>query len=148
MARTEVVGLKEVRKALRDIDPELVKAFKTEFKKVGEEVADDIRPTVPVSDGKRRKGRRVPGGTARKSYKATQAGATTYVQMGSNTSAKYVPWLDFGGTLEPVGNRNNTIRRPFIKEGRYLYPGIARNDKNITEAAGKAFDWAKRKAKL
>lgn len=148
MARTEVKGLKEVRKALRDMDPELVKAFKQEFRKVGEDVADDIRPTVPISDGKRRNGRRVAGGAARKSYKSTQSGTTTYVQMGSNTTAKYVPWLDFGGTLGPTGGRRNTQTRPFIKEGRYLYPGIARNDKNITEAAGKAFDWARRKAKL
>ena len=148
MARTEVKGLNEVRKALRQMDPELVKEFKTQFKAVGEEVAADIRPNVPVSDGKRINGRRVAGGRAKKSYKATQAGTTTFVQMGSNTTAKYVPWLDFGGTLEPTGNRRNTQVRPFIKEGRYLYPGIAENSENITKAAGKAFDNAKRKAKL
>jgi hypothetical protein len=131
-----VEGLAELRRALKDIGGlPLQKNLRAKFLKVGEEIAADAREHVPV--GPKKKNR--PGGQARASVKAGVSGNNAYVQEGKK-SVPYMGWLDFGGVLKPTGKRKNTIKRPRIKGGRYLYPAIGRKRDRITEAAQQALE--------
>lgn len=123
-----VEGMAEWRKALGQIDKQLQKDFRTRIKAVADEVAADARQRVPVKSGR-----------ARRSVKAGVSGNRAYIQEGGN-AAPYSRWLDFGGVLKPTGGRKNTIIRPVIKGGRYLYPAINANEDRIRRGAEKAFE--------
>ena len=41
----------------------------------------------------------------------------------------YYPWLDFGGRV----GKGKSVRRPFNKGGRYIYPGYAKNRPEVEE---------------
>lgn len=125
-----VEGLAELRKALGDIGGKpLQKHFRTRMLHVGETVvAPAVRAKMPVKTGR-----------ARASVKAGVSGNKAYVQEGKAT-VPYLGWLDFGGTLKPVGGRKNTIVRARPKGGRYLYPTIREKQGQIVDAAAGAFD--------
>lgn len=78
-------------------------------------------------------------GKAAGSVKAGVSGNNAYVQTGKKT-VPYAAWLDFGGTLKPVGGRKNTIQRPRIQGGRYLYPAIEQMRPQTEREAHEAFD--------
>lgn len=123
-----VDGLAELRKSLGQIDKTLPKHLRTRLKAVADEVADVSRSRVPVKTGR-----------ARASVKSGVSGNRAYVQEGKAT-VPYMGWLDFGGTLKPVGRRKNTIVRARPRGGRFLYPVIAQMQPQITAGAEKAFE--------
>lgn len=123
-----VEGLAELRKALGQIDKQLPKDLRKRLKVVADEVADDARRRVPVKTGR-----------ARASVKSGVSGNRAYVQEGKAEVA-YMGWLDFGGTLKPVGGRKNTIVRARPKGGRFLYPAVAAKKDRIVEGATQAFE--------
>lgn len=124
-----VEGLAELRRALKQIGgAPLQKNLRARFVKVGEEVAADARSRMPEKSGK-----------AKGSVKAGVSGNNAYVKGGQKT-VPYFGWLDFGGTLKPVGERRNTIKRARVKGGRYLYPAIGRKRGRIVEAAVQALE--------
>lgn len=129
-----VSNLAEVRKYLRKIHPDLVPILRDDLK------AAIIQNTLPAIL------RKVPSKSnrARFTVKARSGGNTLYVLAGGKSSAApYFGWLDFGGTLKNRGpGRNQTIVRPIIKRGRYVYPGILETQNRLVEAAGKAVDKA------
>lgn len=123
-----VEGLRELRKALGQIDKDLPKQLRKRFKAIGDEVAADARRTMPVDTGK-----------ARASVRSGVSGNNAYVQIGKKT-VPYAAWLDFGGVLKPTGRRRNRIVRQRRPRGRYLYPAIDRKRDDITAAAVQAFE--------
>jgi hypothetical protein len=129
-----VSNLAEVRKYLRKIHPDLVPVLREDLKSA------IILNTLPAIM------RRVPkiSGYAQFTLKARSGGNTLYVLAGGTSSvAPYFGWLDFGGSLRNRGpGRNQTIVRPIIKKGRYVYPGILETQNRLVEAAGKAVDKA------
>lgn len=129
-----VSNLAEVRKYLRKIHPDLVPVLREDLK------AAIIQNTLPAIM------RKVPkkSGYAQFTINARAGGNTLYVQAGGKSSvAPYFGWLDFGGTLKGLGRgRNQTITRPIIKRGRYIYPGILETQQRLVEAAGQAVDKA------
>ncbi len=129
-----VSNLAEVRKYLRKIHPDLVPVLREDLK------AAIIQNTLPAIM------RKVPkkSGYAQFTIKARSGGNTLYVLAGGKSSvAPYFGWLDFGGTLKGLGRgRNQTISRPIIKRGRYVYPGILETQQRLVEAAGQAVDKA------
>ena len=129
-----VSNLAEVRKYLRKIHPDLVPILRDDLKTA------IIQNTLPAIL------RKIPSKSnrARFTVKARSGGNTLYVLAGGNSSAApYFGWLDFGGTLKNRGpGRNQTIVRPIIKRGRYVYPGILETQNRLVEAAGKAVDKA------
>lgn len=127
-AQVSVEGLAELRRALGQIDRGLQKNLRGRLKVVGDKVAADARSQVPVKTGK-----------ARASVKSGVSGNNAYVQEGSR-AAPYARWLDFGGVLKPTGRRRNTIVRPVVRGGRYLYPAIRRNQSMIAVEAARAFE--------
>jgi len=73
--------------------------------KAADVVIDHAVPLVP-----RRTGR------AASSLRARSTRTQSRVAGGS-ARAPYYPWLDFGGRV----GRRHAVRRPFLKDGRYLY---------------------------
>ena len=129
-----VTGLRKLSRALKQIDPELQKAFKGDMKVVAERVASRVRARVPRRSG--RAASSVKGGADMKS---------AYVQGGKKT-VPYYGWLEFGGTLRPTGGRRNEIHRPVDRDGRYLWPTVTESRDESLKAAAEAADKAARDA--
>jgi hypothetical protein len=132
-----VTNLAEVRKYLSKLHPDLVPVLRNELKSaVSAIVVPNIKTRIP-----RRTGR------AQDSIRAVSKG-NSIVIVGGKTSVPYFGWLDFGGELKGRGQaKNQTIRRPFLKKGRYVYPGIAATEPQMVQAAGRAVDKILQQAK-
>lgn len=110
----KIDGLRQFQKALKDVDKGFPKQLRLILNEAVNEVIDYARPEIPVKTGR-----------ARASLKARSNQRSARVAVGG-TKAPYYPWLDFGGEGR---RRHKPPARPFIKKGRYLYPGLdARRD--------------------
>lgn len=125
-----VQNLGEVRKYLRKLHPDLVPVLRNDLKSaVTAIVIPNIRQRVPKRTGR-----------AQGNIRAVSKGNSIVIVAGTGKVA-YFGWLDFGGELKNRGRgRNQTISRPFLKKGRYVYPGIAATEPRIVQAAGQAVD--------
>lgn len=128
------VTFRRFSQMLAAIEPNLQKELAGELKDVAETVAVRVRARMPSRTGR-----------ARSSVKSGANRTGAYVQEGRK-AVPYVPWLDFGGVLKPVGGRHNTIRRDRVKGGRYLYPEINRQQDEVERGAQDAVQSALRKA--
>lgn len=116
--RVEIEGLKDIQKRLRDLDPALAKELKDVNLSVADMVADIARAKVPHDSG-----------DARATVKAKGQQRYAYIRAGGR-KAPYYPWLDFGGKV----GRERSVVRPFLGEGRYIYPTVAQQrDKIVKE---------------
>lgn len=113
----KIEGLKEFSRALRKVDSNLPKALRISNNEAVDVVIDWARPKVPVRSG-----------NAVKSMKAKSTRTSARAAIGSS-AAPYAPWLDFGGRV----GINKSVQRPFLKEGRYLYPGLHANRAKVME---------------
>lgn len=105
----KITGLKEFSRGLRKMDKDLPKGLRLAANTAANVVVDAAKPKVPLGPGK--------GGHARTSIKAASTRTAARVSAGG-TKFSYYPWLDFGGAV----GRNNSVKRPFLKSGRYIYP--------------------------
>lgn len=103
-----VEGLRALARSLRAVDRNLPKAMRLAANEAADVVVVEARRDVP-----RRTGR------AAASIKAQSTRTAARVVSGGNR-APYMPWLDYGGRV----GRNDTARRPFIADGRYVYPAF------------------------
>lgn len=106
-----VEGLAQLNKALRGIDRDAPKGLRIAFNTVADHVAGKIRAEVPVATG-----------AARRSVRAASTRTSARIRVGG-TKAPYFPWLDFGGKGKLPGR---PAPRPYIPEGRYVFPTLAR----------------------
>lgn len=113
----QVRGLRELRAALRDVDKTLGPELRKGLNEVAEVVLDTARPLVPTRSGK-----------ARASLKAGSTEKAVQIKAGG-TKAPYWGWLDFGGKV----GRSKSVRRPFITEGRFIYPSLRKRRDDIEE---------------
>jgi len=104
-----LVGLREFKGALRQVDSTMPAALKAGFTDIAENVAGAIRSKVPTRSG------RAAGSV--KARGSQRGGAIAF----GGTAAPHYPWLDFGGSTHRSGGG---VNRPFIGEGRYVYPTI------------------------
>jgi hypothetical protein len=136
----KVVGLRELRRDLKKIDPQLQKQLSNVTKKAAARVVEDTKSRVPVVDG-----------TARKSIRATSSGARAFI-VGGKKSVPYFGWLDFGSRTPRSGLRRTTgpwhLSGKGPKGGRYIYPAIAKNLTSFQKDLAKAIKEVKRKAGL
>ena len=120
----EVEGLKEVRKAIRDLgDKDAKKALRLANKAAAEVVAAAAREKVPVRTGK-----------AQRSVKA----AATQLQgsvKGGGTTVPYFGFLDYGNKVGSGGGvgRKDSNPRPFYFGGRYVYPALNEHRQDVTD---------------
>ncbi len=101
----KIDGLSEFVRNLRKLDADLPKAMRVALNQAAEVVAGAARTGVP-----RRSGR------AQGSIRVASTRTAVRVRAGGSR-APYYPWLDFGGRV----GRKRSVKRPFLKEGRYLY---------------------------
>lgn len=113
-----VQGMKELRKALRDLDGESQKEIRVALNEVASTVAQGAARRVPVRSGK-----------ARASLRAMSSQTETRIAAGGR-KAPYYGWLDFGGRI----GRNKAQKRPWFDGGRYIYPTIAANRDSLAKA--------------
>lgn len=99
-------GLAQFSRNLKKVDAELPKALRKALNDAADLVVTDAKARVPKRTGK-----------AAGSIKAASTRTAVRVKAGG-VRAPYYQWLDWGGR---VGRKKKTVR-PFIKEGRYLYP--------------------------
>lgn len=123
-ARIEITGLREFRSSLKQLDagmPRMIKAVLDESMGL---VITAARPHVPTRTGaaaaslRGRSGQleaRITAGTARVSYYA---------------------WLDFGGAV----GRKGSVQRDYRRGGRYLYPGLAREQADVRALMARGLD--------
>lgn len=107
----KVEGLAEFTRNLKKLDSDLPKALRMAFNQAADVVVQDARAGMPARSGK-----------AKASLKAKSTQTATRISLGGNR-APYAPWLDFGGHV----GKNRSVRRPFLKEGRYLYNAYFRH---------------------
>jgi hypothetical protein len=105
IAPIKITGLSQFSRSLRQIDADLAKSLRLALNTASSVVIEHALPKVP-----RRTGR------AAASLKAKSTRTQSRVSGGSSR-APYYPWLDFGGRV----GRGHAVKRPFYKEGRYLY---------------------------
>jgi hypothetical protein len=111
-----VTGLREVQKALKDLDGESQKELRLALNEAAQVVVNVAQRRVPVRSG-----------AARSSIRATSGQRESRVSAGGK-KAPYFPWLDYGGKV----GRGRSVTRPFLKGGRYIYPAYAAQHDNVT----------------
>jgi hypothetical protein len=103
-----IAGLKEFVRDLKKLDAELPKVLRVAFNAAGEDIVKDAQAKIPARSGRAR-------GSIK--MKSTQKEARI---VGGSAKVPYYAWLDFGGKLPRGG------KRPFIREGRYIYAAYFR----------------------
>lgn len=101
-----IEGLAAFSRNLRKLDAEAPKQLRLAFNEAAQLVVAGTRQKFP-----RRTGR------AASTVKARSTRTEARVSEGGPRAA-YVAWLDFGGKV----GRGDSIVRPFLRDGRYLYP--------------------------
>lgn len=101
----KIEGLRKFSRDLKTLDKELPKALRLALNEAAGVIVSDAKPRIPSRSGK-----------ARRSVVAQSTRTESRVSGGGNR-APYYPFLDFGGRV----GRNKSVRRPFLKEGRYIY---------------------------
>lgn len=106
----KIDGLREFQAALRRADAALPKQMRLALNEASDVVIDYATSHMPSKTGR-----------ARASLKARSSQREARVAMGGR-KAPYAPWLDFGGQGKRKGR---PASRPFLKDGRYVYKGLA-----------------------
>lgn len=139
-------GVPELRRALRQFEPDLVPRLKSNLEgavetillpKARSKIAADVHPKKPSRST----------GALRASLRAQMSGAGVYIVAGT-ARVPYYGWRDFGGDLKPKGRRFNTQKRPYIVRGRYLYPSIDESRAALESAVSDAVDLTTRSLEL
>lgn len=107
----KIQGLTEFNRNLRRLNGDLPKALRLAQNEGAQIVVDWAQPKVPRKSGR-----------AARSVKAKSTRTASRVE-GGGKRVPYYPWLDFGGRVGP----KRSVKRPFDKSGRYIYPGYQRN---------------------
>lgn len=101
-----VDGLVEFSRAVSALSTAAPRALRLALNGVADVVVGVARPRVPTLTGR-----------AARSIRPRSTRNAIRIAAGGDR-APYYPWLDFGGHVGLHG----TAHRPFMKEGRYLYP--------------------------
>lgn len=108
-AKIRVGGLSQLSRALRKVDDEAPKQLRLTFNEAADLLIERTKPKIPVVSG-----------AAARSMVARSTRTSARIAVGGK-KARYFPWLDFGGQGRVKGR---PAARPFIKEGRYVYPTL------------------------
>ncbi|WP_025620414.1 HK97 gp10 family phage protein [Salinispora cortesiana] len=126
----KIDGLAAFTRNLRRLDADLPKTLRVAMNDAATVVVDWARPRVP-----RRSGR------AARSLRTASTGKAVRVRAGGKR-VPYWPWLDFGGEGRIKGR---PVKRPFKKEGRYIWAGYSSNRDEVRRVTERALlDTARR----
>lgn len=121
--KIQISGLREFQAALKQMDKDLPKQLRVALNEASGLVVDYAGAHMPHKTGR-----------AAASLKARSTQRVARVGLGGRR-APYAPWLDFGGEGRIKGRPS---KRPFIKDGRYVYQGLRVKRDEITEVLSKA----------
>lgn len=119
-----IEGLRDLVRRLRQVDADLPKAMRLAANEAAQVVVDEAQRHVPRRSGK-----------AAKSIKARSTRTAARVDSGGNR-APYMPWLDYGGKV----GKNDSASRPFIADGRYVYPAFRSKRQQVEDTYRAALD--------
>jgi len=122
MDAIKVEGLSEFVKNLKRLDTDLPKALRVAFNACADVVVNDARSSIPTKSG------------AAKASVKSRSTATASRVVGGSKRVPYYPWLDFGGRV----GKGGSVRRPFIKHGRYIYNSYFDNQTRYAELVEQA----------
>ncbi len=114
-----IEGLKDLQRALKEMDGESQKMLRVAFNEAAEIVAEGAR---------RNAGRDKRSGKAQKSIRAASGQRNATVRAGG-AKVPYFGFADFGGRV----GIHKSVDRPFIREGRYLYPSLMSNRPEVLQ---------------
>lgn len=131
--RIAIGGLAQLSRALKKVDSEAPKRLRVGLNEGANLLVDRTRPTIPSRSGR-----------ARASLAARSTRTAARVAVGGRR-APYYPWLDFGGQGRRPGR---PAPRTFIREGRYIFPTLARVRADIEQSLSDAIRQVVRDAGL
>jgi hypothetical protein len=131
LAKVDIKGLDEFRQSLKAMDAGTQKMMRLVFADAVGLVIDWARPRMPSKSGR-----------ARGSIKAQLGDRRSSIALGGSR-APWAPWLDFGGEGKRAGR---PPKRPFIREGRYVYQGLKIKRAEVLEALSAGIDRLAREA--
>ena len=132
-------GLKELRRALGQLDNEARIRLREDLKDAANIIARDASARVKRDVGRGSRGRST--GRAASALRAVSRGNEVLI-VGGKATVPYYGWLDFGGKLTKTGKRRNEQHRPIVKRGRYIYPAIDQNMPQVVAAVERAIERA------
>lgn len=144
-AQIKIDGLNEFVRSIKRLDADMPKVLRVGFNNAANIVVAYAKPKVPRKTG-----------AAAGTIKATSTQTLVRVSEGSKR-VPYMPWLDFGGTIgrrtakkrKAAGGTGRTgPHRLFIKEGRYIWAGLAHEHDKVIDAVQQALNDAARSAGL
>ena len=118
----KIDGLAAFTKSLKKLDSDLPKALRVAFNACADVVVNDARSNIPTKSGK-----------AKGSVKARSTATASRV-VGGSKRVPYYPWLDFGGRV----GKGGSVKRPFLKHGRYIYNAYFDNQARYAELVEQA----------
>lgn len=118
----KIDGLQRFTRELKALDAAVPKMQRKSLNAAAEIVLGYARTRVPKRSGR-----------AAASLKPRSTQTSVRVAAGG-PRAPYYPWLDFGGRV----GRRKSVRRPFIGDGRYIYPALAEKRDEFVEAMTQA----------
>lgn len=134
----KIRGVREIQAALRQLDGESQKLLRLAFNEAATPIVRTTERNMPTGPSVR--------GHAKNSVKASSGQREGRIRHGG-AKYPYAPWLDFGGAV----GRKKSVRRKFIRSGRYLYPAFWKHRDEVQEAAENALaeilnsvDWTAR----
>lgn len=116
-SKIEIQGLPDLTRSLRQLDKDLPKELASGLQEAAQIVVTHAQTLVPKRSG-----------DAAGSIKAKKSQRAAAISVGGN-KAPYFPWLDFGGRV----GKNNSVSRPFLSKGRYIYPSLDVKRKQVDE---------------
>lgn len=132
--RVRIKGAAELARAFKQLDSDLPKQLRVEFKGIASRVASEVAGKVDRKTGR-----------AAGSVKATATTRAAAIAAGG-PKAPYYQFLDFGGSVGrghiPGKGGSGAIKRDWMGkpggDGRWLYPTISENRDETADAADEA----------
>ena len=119
-----IEGLRELQKALKTMDGQSQKRLRIVLNGAADLVVQAANPRIPRRTGRAAASMRPSSGQREASVKA------------GGGRVPYFGFLDFGGNV----GRGDSVKRPFIRDGRYLYPAYRDRKAAIREKISKGLD--------
>lgn len=126
--RLEIHGMPELVEGSLRLSEKIGEGAERRFQGIADQVAAAVRGRVPRDSG-----------ALAAAYTAEPIAGGVAVGIPSKDDVPYAGWIEFGGSRE--GGRNSTAERPYVPEGRYLFPlGFEAEPVLVAEARDVAHD--------
>lgn len=125
VVKIQVLGLSDFRRQLKVANAQLPRELRKVFNTAARAVISDAVPRMPERTGK-----------LKRSVRGRSTQTEGRVVSGTPTRVPYAGFIEFGGRVGKgrTGPGTGSVRRPFVKGGRYLYPAFVRRQGEVLVA--------------